>query len=56
MRINSVWFFFSYNFTETLDKQREIGGEAFIAKSKEATKRHWASDCFCYSDLLVTRL
>ena len=37
MRINSVWFFFLYNFPETLDKQREIGGEAFIAKSKEAS-------------------
>ena len=28
---------FLYNFPETLDKQREIGGEAFIAKSKEAS-------------------
>ena len=38
MRINSVWFFFLYNFPETLDKQREIGGEAFIAKkSREAS-------------------
>ena len=29
---------FLYNFSETLDKQREMGGEAFIAKkSKEAS-------------------
>lgn len=34
MRINSAWFFFLYNFPETLDKQREIGGEAFIAKKQ----------------------
>ena len=27
---------FSIYFSETLDKQREMGGEAFIAKSKEA--------------------
>lgn len=26
--------FFLYNFPETLDKQREIGGEAFIAKKQ----------------------
>ena len=34
MRINSVWFFFLYNFPEALDKQREIGSEAFIAKKQ----------------------
>ena len=36
---------FLYNFSETLDKQREMGGEAFIAKSKEASLMRQMSIC-----------